>query len=85
MITTCQLNDDEQMIMQRVLDVHAQVLKWGLIANKDELYSAIHTIQSFIIHHMLQRLNPDYWSHWYQEIGMRTGLEETVREKHWEC
>ena len=40
---------------------------WGLRANSAEFYGAIHTLQSFIVQHMLQRQEPEYWASWYQK------------------
>lgn len=38
---------------------------WGLNCNKQELSTAIHTLQMFTIKHMLQRLEATGFSEWY--------------------
>lgn len=38
---------------------------WGLNCNQQEMTTAIHTLQMFIIKHMLQRLGAEDFSDWY--------------------
>lgn len=33
----------------------------------NEMCNYVHGLQSFVIHHMLERLNPDDWGNWYGE------------------
>lgn len=39
--------------------------RWGLAANAGEMTTAIHTLQGFIIQHMLVRIAPDHWGDWW--------------------
>lgn len=39
--------------------------KWGLNCNYEELGHAIHTLQLYVIKHMLQRLEAKDFSEWY--------------------
>lgn len=60
------LDDDEDWAMTRLIDVMNRIIRdWGLRYNNTELIGAVHTIQSFIVQHMLHRLNPAFWGDWY--------------------
>lgn len=60
------LDETEAEAMAHMTAVHGLILSWGLRANYDELATAIHMIQGFIMQHMLQRLAPDEFGHWYR-------------------
>ncbi len=54
------------------LMIFMEILRgWGLNCNESEMTHAIHTLQMFVIKHMLQRLGAKDFSDWY-------GLEETT-------
>lgn len=38
----------------------------GLSANSQELSSAVHTLQGFVIQRMLSRVDANVWGNWYQ-------------------
>lgn len=59
------LAGDEQVAMDKLLEVMEIIRGWGLQANQAELTQAVHVIQGFIIQRMLQRLAPDLWGVWY--------------------
>lgn len=61
------LDDEEVAVMQDLFSCCTKIMAWGLRANQDELFHAVHVIQGFIIQHMLQRLNPAEWAEWYKE------------------
>jgi hypothetical protein len=42
-----------------------QLKDWGLDCNQEEWVHAIHTLQLFVIKHMLQRLGAEGFSDWY--------------------
>lgn len=48
--------------LRRFLEI---VNSWGENANLEELVSAVHACQIFIVSRMLHRLNPDEFSNWY--------------------
>ena len=58
------LDDDEWEAMDALEVVMRKIRGWGLSANACEMTAAIHTLQSFVMQHMLSRLNP-VWSDWY--------------------
>lgn len=60
------LNEEETAAMNDLLGCYQRIGAWGLVANTEELAHAVHTIQHFIIQHMLGRINPDEWSKWYE-------------------
>lgn len=61
------LNDEEQKAMDALLEVMTTITRtWKMTANGPELASAVHTLQGFIIQHMLCRVEPDNWSSWVE-------------------
>lgn len=40
----------------------------GLAANGQELASALHTLQMFVMMSVLHRASPEEWSNWYDPI-----------------
>lgn len=59
------LNTEEQAAMDDLLAAMDKILSWDLKSNGVELASAVHVLQGFIIQHMLQRISPETWGHWY--------------------
>ena len=59
------LNIEEESASSLLLKTYYQILDWGLNCNQGELTHAVHTIQMFIIKHMLQRLEAEDFSPWY--------------------
>lgn len=61
-------NESEEMANKHIMDfmkiVHEE---WQLIGNHEELASAVHVLQGFIIQHMLSRIDSDKWGNWYGE------------------
>lgn len=64
-MTDVDLNDEEEEVMMLLLGVYERIVDWGLGANQYELAAAVHTIQGFIVQHMLNRLAPDAWQDWF--------------------
>lgn len=60
------LNDDEQAVMDHILAAMNGIQALGLRANSSELAQAVHVLQSYVIQHMLQRLEPDHWGNWFE-------------------
>lgn len=59
-------NLEEREVNDKLLEVMRIIEEdWDLLANHQELVIGIHTIQRFIIQHMLQRTNPEQWGNWY--------------------
>ena len=58
------LDADERKAMDHLLAFMKHLRKWGMDANQTELAMAIHTLQGFVVQHMLHRLAPDCWSSW---------------------
>jgi len=65
MAEEARLNETEQAAMDDLLAAADTILSWELKANHEELTAAIHVIQGFIVQHMLQRIAPEAWGHWY--------------------
>ena len=61
------LNEEEQEAMDRLVDYMEIVFqRWGLVYNKDEVVTAIHRLQHFVIMHAIAREHPgEEWSDWY--------------------
>lgn len=66
MAARARLNRRERHAMSKLLEAYAEIQSWGLIANEDELARAIHSVQQFIIGHMLHRIEPGHWSAWFR-------------------
>lgn len=50
--------------------------KWRLQRDTNlqfEFLAAFHVLQGFVISHMLQRLEPDNWGQWYEEMVAGVG------------
>jgi hypothetical protein len=61
------LNEDEQEAMDGVLTAFNIIAnRWKLKSNHAELTSAVHTVQGFVIQHMITRLSPK-WGNWWQD------------------
>lgn len=60
------LDEDEQEAMDHILAAMSAIQGWGLKTNQTELAMAVHGLQAFVIQHMLQRLEPEYWGRWYE-------------------
>jgi hypothetical protein len=69
--TAAALNQDEQECMDHILAVmHTLCEKWGLREGTNLRYEMclhVHGLQGFVQQHMLQRIAPDQWGHWYTE------------------
>lgn len=61
-----EFNEQEQEVLNHISDAVQGLKDMGLEANYTELNSAVHTMQLFVISHMLHRYNP-YFSNWYKE------------------
>lgn len=62
------LSPDEMEAMGHVLAAMSIIKGWGLLHNETELAIAVHGLQTFIVQHMLQRLEPEHWGKWFGEI-----------------
>lgn len=67
------LNAEEQAVMDHISAAMAGIqgplgLREidGQYVNINELVVAVHTLQSFVIQHMLQRIEPDKWGKWFE-------------------
>jgi hypothetical protein len=61
-----QLNSDEQEVMDHLTGVLEIVIeRWRMKHNMQEVISAAHTLQSAVVQHLLNRVNPDQWSSWW--------------------
>lgn len=60
---------EERVAMDDLLACMRRIQGWGLQANQAELTQAVHVVQGFIVQHMLQRLNPDEFGRWYEELN----------------
>jgi hypothetical protein len=60
-----ELDPEEQEVMDLLLAFMKRLDDWGLKANQAEMTAAIHVLQGFVVHHMLQRIAPQAWSRWY--------------------
>lgn len=72
-----ELNDEEAEAMDLLVSFMGRLHGWGLRSNEDELISAIHTLQGFVIQHALKRLAPGAWGTWYSTQAKATDLEES--------
>lgn len=57
-------NEEEEVAGKLLLDFMQTLRNWGLNCNQDEMVGAIHTLQLFIIMHMLQREGEGFGD-WY--------------------
>ncbi len=69
------LDEEEQAAMDAILAAEDAVLGLGggLKANDVEFVIAIHGLQSFVVQHMLHRLDPEKWSSWFAEAELVRG------------
>lgn len=58
-------NEEEIAVLQHLDAAAQQILDWGLKGNAAELFHGLHTLQSFVTAHMLQRLGGP-WGQWYE-------------------
>lgn len=58
-------DQEEQVASDHLIAFMQQVQDWDLNCNQQELVTAIHTLQTFVIKHMIQRLNGENFSEWY--------------------
>lgn len=59
---------DEEKAMNHLLEYMKILKSWGgWETNNTDRTLALNILQSFIIQHMLARLNPDQWSNWYKK------------------
>ena len=64
-------NESEQAASDCLLEFMRIVQKdWKLEVNHDEMVGAIHTLQTFIIKHMLQRLKAEGFSDWFENANI---------------
>lgn len=57
---------EEQDVLDHILAAMRGIQDLGLNCNEAELSRAVHTLQGFVMVRMLNRLDPDYWSDWYE-------------------
>lgn len=60
-----ELDPEEREMMDLLLAFTRGLEGWGLRANQAEMTAAVHVLQGFVVHHMLQRIAPQAWSGWY--------------------
>lgn len=60
------LDDEEKEALAHIHAYMRTVNEWGLSANRTEMIAAVHALQSFVIQHMLHRVEPAEWSNWYR-------------------
>ena len=58
-------NLEEQEVLNHILAAMEKIESWGLAVNTQELTVAVHTLQGFVIAHMLHRIEPRIWSNWF--------------------
>lgn len=58
-------SEDEDRVLAHIKAAHREILDWGLDCNTQELTQAVHTMQMFVIMHMLGRDPSGEWSDWY--------------------
>lgn len=59
-------NKEEQEVENHIVAAYKGILNLGLKHNIPELEHGVHIMQQFVTQHMLQRLAPDQWGHWYE-------------------
>jgi hypothetical protein len=59
------LTDEEEAVMDHILAAYRGIESLGLKANHSELVHAVHTLQGFVGHHVLQRLGGP-WATWFE-------------------
>ena len=67
MTQRAELDDEELAVFADLNEVVRGIRAWGLVANDQELITAAHTIQGFVIQHFLQRVGVPGISSWYSE------------------
>ena len=62
-----ELTPEERRAMDATVEVLDALHDMGVKYNLDELTAAIHVLQGFVKQHVLNRLDPAYWSDWFGE------------------
>lgn len=57
---------EEQDVLDHILAAMRGIQDLGLDCNESELAHAVHTLQGFVMVRVLNRLDPEYWSDWYE-------------------
>jgi len=76
------LDLEETQVMDELLAIMQRFEGWGLRANVLEMTAAIHTLQSFVVQHMLARIEPSLWSDWYITAGKGERSRANIRMEH---
>lgn len=63
---TIKFDAEEDQANRCLLGYMRWLENWGLNCNQQEMTDAIHTLQMFIIMHMLQRLGAENFSEWFE-------------------
>jgi hypothetical protein len=58
-------NEDEEEAFDAIQGFMRVMHRLKLKANQQEMYSAIHVLQGFVVQHMLERLVPGAWGEWF--------------------
>ncbi len=59
------LTEEEYDIHRHILAAYNGILDLNLTANPDELVSAVHVLQHFLMLRVLHREHPEFWGNWY--------------------
>jgi hypothetical protein len=62
-------NREEQEIADHIIAAYKGILDLGLKQNVAELEQGVHVMQMFVTQHMLQRMAPEQWGNWYEDIS----------------
>lgn len=65
MDSNIRFDEEESRANDHLMAFMDQLREWELNCNQQEVGVAIHTLQTFIIKHMLQRLGAEGFSDWY--------------------
>lgn len=65
-------NNEEEAANHGLMIFTHWMKEWELNANEHEYIGAIHTLQTFIIKHMLQRLGAEGFSDWYDNCDVQS-------------
>lgn len=65
-------NEAEAAIDEHIVAAMQGIQDLGLMCNEGELAHAVHTLQLFLIKHMLQRLGSPEFSDWYEKPELVT-------------
>lgn len=62
-----ELDEDEKRAMNAIAEyVQIVARDWRLKSNMHEFTGAVHTLQRFVQHHLLSRLDPGQWASWWE-------------------